>query len=143
GALNQYHVVMGVDAPYAQDVASLKRVEVVTSDGNRIPLSAFTRFEMGSAPLSVEHEGLLAAESVSFSLAPGVTLDQATRAIDEAMARIGLPSDQLQAGLQGSGGEMLRSMGQMPMLILAALVTMYIVLGILYESYVHPVTILS
>ncbi|NYT37622.1 multidrug transporter subunit MdtC [Allopusillimonas soli] len=143
GALNQYHVVMGVDAPYAQDVASLKRVEVVTSDGNRIPLSAFTRFEMGSAPLSVEHEGLLAAESVSFSLAPGVTLDQATRAIDQAMARIGLPSDQLQAGLLGSGREMLRSMGQMPMLILAALVTMYIVLGILYESYVHPVTILS
>ncbi len=143
GPLNQYHVVMGVDEQYAQDAESLKRVEVVTQDGNRVPLSAFTRFEVGNAPLRVNHEGLFAAESVSFSLAPGVSLEAATRAIDEAVARTGLPTQEIQAGFQGTAQAMQESMSQMPWLILAALLTMYIVLGILYESYVHPITILS
>ncbi|PLC48810.1 multidrug transporter subunit MdtC [Pollutimonas subterranea] len=143
GPLNQYHVVMGVEDQYAQDAESLKRVEVVTQDGNRVPLSAFTRFEVGNAPLSVNHEGLFAAESVSFSLAPGVSLEAATRAIDDAVARMGLPTQQIQAGFQGTAQAMQESMGQMPWLILAALLTMYIVLGMLYESYVHPITILS
>ncbi len=138
GPLNQYHVVMGVDEQYAQDAESLKRVEVVTADGGRVPLSAFTRFEIGSAPLRVYHEGLFAAESVSFSLAPGVSLDQATSAIDQAVARIGLPTQQIQAGFVGTAQALQESMSQQPWLILAALVTMYIVLGILYESYVHP-----
>jgi len=141
--LNQYHVVMGVADQYAQDAESLKRVEVVTADGNRVPLSAFTRFEMGSAPLSVRHEGLLASESISFSLAPGVSLEQATRAIEQAVARTGMPTNQVQAGFQGSARELQESLAQQPWLILAALVTMYIVLGMLYESYVHPITILS
>jgi multidrug efflux pump len=141
--LNQYHVVMGVADQYAQDAESLKRVEVVTSEGNRVPLSAFTRFEMGSAPLSVRHEGLLASESISFSLAPGVSLDQATRAVEQAVARTGMPTNQIQAGFQGSARELQKSLAQQPWLILAALVTMYIVLGMLYESYVHPITILS
>ncbi|NYT62717.1 efflux RND transporter permease subunit [Alcaligenaceae bacterium] len=143
GPLNQYHVVMGVDEQYAQDAESLKRVQVVTTDGGRIPLSAFARFEVGSAPLSVSHEGLFAADSVSFSLAPGVSLEQATRAIDDAVARTGLPTQEIQAGFQGTAQAMQEVMGQQPWLILAALVTMYIVLGILYESYVHPITILS
>ncbi|PLC52403.1 multidrug transporter subunit MdtC [Pollutimonas nitritireducens] len=143
GPLNQYHVVMGVEEQYAQDAESLKRVEVVTKEGNRVPLSAFTRFEVGNAPLSVNHEGLFAAESVSFSLAPGVSLEAATQAIDTAVARIGLPTQQIQAGFQGTAQAMQESMGQMPWLILAALLTMYVVLGILYESYVHPITILS
>ncbi len=141
--LNQYHVVMGVDDQYAQDVESLKQVEVVTADGKRIPLSAFTRFEMGSAPLSVKHEGLLASESISFNLAPGVSLEQATLAIEQAVAATGLPTDQIQAGFQGDAQELQKSLSQQPWLILAALVTMYIVLGMLYESYVHPITILS
>jgi len=141
--LNQYHVVMGVADQYAQDAESLKRVEVVTAEGNRVPLSAFTRFEMGSAPLSVRHEGLLASESISFSLAPGVSLDQATRAVEQAVARTGMPTNQIQAGFQGSARELQKSLAQQPWLILAALVTMYIVLGMLYESYVHPITILS
>src|SRR3546814_635571 len=72
GPLNQYHVVMGVDERYAQDAESLKQVQVVTADGSRVPLSAFTRFEVGNAPLRVSHEGLFAAESIYFSLAPGV-----------------------------------------------------------------------
>ncbi|RTZ41750.1 multidrug transporter subunit MdtC [Candidimonas sp. SYP-B2681] len=143
GALNQYHVVMGVDEQYAQDAESLKRVEVVTAAGDRVPLSAFTRFEIGNAPLSVNHEGLFAADSISFSLAPDVSLDQATRAIDEAVARIGLPTQQIQAGFLGTAQAMQQAVAQQPWLILAALVTMYIVLGILYESYVHPITILS
>lgn len=143
GPLNQYHVVMGVDEQYAQDAESLKRVQVVTAEGGRVPLSAFARFEVGSAPLSVSHEGLFAAESISFGLAPGVSLEQATRAIDDAVARTGLPTHEIQAGFQGTAQAMQDVMNQQPWLILAALVTMYIVLGILYESYVHPITILS
>jgi len=141
--LNQYHVVMGVEEKYARDAESLKLVEVVTADGSRVPLSAFTRFEVGNAPLSVNHQGLFAADSISFSLAPGVTLDHATRAIEDAVARIGLPTQQIQAGFEGSARALQQTMAQQPWLILAALVTMYIVLGILYESYVHPITILS
>ena len=141
--LNQYRVVMAVEPRYAEDAESLKLVQVVTTDGRRIPLSAFTRFEVGNAPLSVRHQGLFAEESVSFSVAPGVSLDQATRAIDEAVARTGLPTQQIQAMFQGNAQALQQSMSQQPWLILAALVTMYIVLGMLYESYMHPLTILS
>ena len=143
GPLNQYRVVMGIDSRYAQDAESLKQVQVVTATGNRVPLSAFTHFEVGNAPLSVQHQGLFAADSVSFSLAPGVSLEQATRSIENAVARTGLPTQQIQAGFQGSAQALQQSLAQQPWLILAALVTMYIVLGILYESYVHPLTILS
>ncbi|QAA95230.1 efflux RND transporter permease subunit [Pollutimonas thiosulfatoxidans] len=143
GPLNQYHVVMGVDDRYAQDAESLKQVQVVTADGNRVPLSAFTRLEVGNAPLSVRHKGLFAAESISFSLAPGVSLEQATQSIEDAVARTGLPTHQLQAGFEGTAQALQESMAQQPWLILGALLTMYIVLGILYESYVHPITILS
>jgi len=143
GPLNQYHVVMGVDTRYAQDAESLKQVQVVTADGNRVPLSAFTHFEVGNAPLRVNHEGLFAADSISFSLAPGVSLDQATQAIENAVARTGLPTNEIQAGFAGTAQALQESMAQQPWLILAALLTMYIVLGILYESYVHPITILS
>ena len=141
--LNQYRVVMAVEPRYAEDAESLKLVQVVTTDGRRIPLSAFTRFKVGNAPLSVRHQGLFAEESVSFSVAPGVSLDQATRAIDEAVARTGLPTQQIQGMFQGNAQALQQSMSQQPWLILAALVTMYIVLGMLYESYIHPLTILS
>ena len=143
GPLNQYHVVMGVDPRFAQDIESLKQVEVITATGVRVPMSAFARFEDANAPLSVQHQGLFVADTVSFSLAPGVSLGQATAAIDAAVARIGLPSDQIQAGFQGTAAALQQTLAQQPWLILAALVTMYIVLGILYESFVHPLTILS
>lgn len=143
GRLNQYHVVMGIDERYAQDVESLRLVQVIGADGQRVPLSAFTRLEMGSAPTSVNHQGLLAADSISFSLAPGVALDEAMVAIEQAVARIGLPTHQIQAGFLGTAGALMAGMEQQPWLILAALVTMYLVLGMLYESYVHPITILS
>ncbi|HUH88519.1 MAG TPA: efflux RND transporter permease subunit [Pusillimonas sp.] len=143
GPLNQYHVVMAVDPRYSRDVESLKQVQVITAEGNRIPLAAFTRFESGTAPTSVRHEGLFAAENISFNLAPGVTLPEAVAAIEAAVARIGLPSDQIQAGFLGDAQDLQKAVQQQPWLILAALVTMYIVLGMLYESYVHPITILS
>ncbi len=143
GPLNQYHVVMAVNQRDAQDAESLKKVQVVTADGNRVPLSAFTRFESGTAPLSVRHTGLFADESISFSLAPGVTLDRATQSIQNAVARTGMPSTEIQGTFQGAAKALQQSMSQQPWLILAALVTMYIVLGMLYESYVHPITILS
>lgn len=143
GPLNQYRVVMSVLPQYAQDAESLKLVQLVTSEGNRVPLAAFTRFEVGTAPLRVRHQGLLAEESVSFSLAPGVALSEATQAIEEAVARTGLPTNQLQGEFQGSARALQESLDQQPWLILAALLTMYIVLGMLYESYIHPLTILS
>ncbi|ARP91952.1 multidrug transporter subunit MdtC [Bordetella genomosp. 9] len=143
GPLNQYHVVLGVPQNFAQDAQSLRKVDVVTSSGNRVPLAAFASFEVGNAPLSVQHQGLFVADTISFSLAPGVSLSQASAAIDAAVARIGLPTDQIQAGFQGTAAAAQQTMSQQPWLILAALVTMYIVLGILYESFVHPFTILS
>jgi len=143
GPLNQYRVVMGVEPRFAQDARSLEQVQIITEDGNRVPLSAFTRFESGNAPLSVRHEGLFASEGISFALAEGVSLQQGVQAIEQAVARIGLPSDQIQAGFLGDANIMQRTLSQQPWLILAALVTMYIVLGMLYESYVHPITILS
>ncbi|MBO9357290.1 multidrug efflux RND transporter permease subunit [Bordetella petrii] len=143
GPLNQYHVVMGVDQRFAQSAESLRQVHVITKDGQRVPLAAFARFEAGNAPLSVQHNGLFAADEISFNLAPGVSLDQALQAIEDAVARIGLPSDQIQAGFLGTAATQQKMQSQQPWLILAALVAMYIVLGILYENLVHPLTILS
>jgi multidrug efflux pump len=143
GPLNQYHVVMGVDQQFAQDAESLKNVFVVGANGQRIPLAALASNQVQNSPLSVQHQGLYVADTVSFSLAPGVSLGDATKAIDEAVARIGLPSDQIQAGFVGTAAELQKTLARQPWLILAALVAMYIVLGILYESLVHPLTILS
>jgi multidrug efflux pump len=143
GPLNQYRVVMGVESRFAQDAESLKQIHVIADDGARVPLASFARFEMGNAPLSVQHNGLFAADEISFNLAPGVSLDEAIGAINDAVARIGLPSDQIQAGFLGTAAAQATMQRQQPWLILAALVTMYIVLGLLYESYVHPLTILS
>ncbi|ALM85005.1 multidrug efflux RND transporter permease subunit [Bordetella sp. N] len=143
GPLNQYHVVMGVEQRFAQNAESLKKIDVISSSGARIPFASFARFQVGAAPLSVQHQGLFVADTISFSLAPGVALGQASAAIDDAVARIGLPSDQIQASFQGTAAALQQTLSQQPWLILAALVTMYIVLGMLYESFVHPLTILS
>ena len=143
GRLNQYYIVMGVEKRFAQDLQALQRLEVVTRDGDRVPLSVFTRFEPGTAPLSISHQGLFIAESISFGLADGVSLDQAVAAIDAEMARISLPTREIQAGYEGSARMMQNAVAQQPWLIVAALAVMYIVLGMLYESYMHPLTILS
>lgn len=143
GRLNQYNVVMGVEPRFAQDVTSLMELEVVTRDGQRVPLSAFTRFRTGVSPLSVNHQGLMVADSVSFGLADGVTLEQAQAAIEQAMARIQLPTREIQAGFEGNTRMMSEAVAKQPLMFLAALLALYIVLGMLYESYVHPLTILS
>ncbi|MFV9474333.1 efflux RND transporter permease subunit [Advenella sp. RU8] len=141
--LNQYHVVMGVEQQYAQDAQVLETIELMTADGSRVPLSAFATFETANAPLSVRHQGLLASDSIAFNLAPGVTLEQASNAIENAVERLNLPTNEIQAGFEGNAQMFQQSTSQQPLLILAALVVMYIVLGILYESYMHPLTILS
>jgi len=143
GALNQYHVVMGLQPQYAQDLHSLQALQIVTADGRRVPLMAFTRITEELAARSVNHQGLLAADSISFGLASGVSLDQALSAIDRAVARISLPTDELQSGLDDSSSMMRNAVTQQPWMLLAALVAMYLVLGMLYESTIHPITILS
>ena len=141
--LNQYRVVLDVAPRHARGPESLKDVYVMNNSGERVPLSAFASFENTNSPISVNHQGLFAAETISFDLAPGTTLGQATAAIDQAVAAINLPSDRIQAGFQGTAQLFQKALSNQPLLILAALVTMYIVLGILYESTIHPLTILS
>ncbi|MCX5590079.1 efflux RND transporter permease subunit [Alcaligenes endophyticus] len=143
GRLNQYNVVMGVEPEFSQDVQALMELEVITRDGNRVPLAAFTSFKTGVSPLSVNHQGLMVADSVSFGLADGVTLAQAEAAIEQAVARIQLPTREIQAGFEGNTRTMSDAVAKQPLMFLGALVALYIVLGMLYESYMHPLTILS
>ena len=141
--LNQYRVVLDVAPRHAVGPQSLEDVYVMNNKGARVPLSAFASFANTNSPISVNHQGLFAADTISFDLAPGTTLGQATAAIDQAVAAINLPSDKIQAGFQGTAQLFQKALSNQPLLILAALVTMYIVLGILYESTIHPLTILS
>ena len=143
GDKNQYRVILGVDRNKALSPQLLKDVQVINNAGQSVPLEAFARFEDTSAPLSVNHQGLFIAETISFELAPDVSLGQASAAIDKAVAEIALPTDKIRAGFQGTAQLFQKSMSNQPWLILAALVTMYLVLGILYESTIHPLTILS
>ncbi|HEX4597411.1 MAG TPA: multidrug efflux RND transporter permease subunit [Burkholderiaceae bacterium] len=140
--LNQYHVVMEAAPSYWQQPTSLNDVYVIAPSGAQVPLNTLATWGLGNTPLAVNHQGLFAASTISFNLPPGVSLGQATAAIDQAMARIGVPSS-LQGGFQGSAKVFLQSLANEPLLILAALITIYIVLGVLYESLIHPITILS
>jgi multidrug efflux pump len=141
--LNQYRVVLGVSPEHAVGPESLENVYVINASGERVPLKAFAHFEDRNAPISVNHQGLFAADTISFDLAQGVTLGQATEAINRAIAEINLPTDKIQAGFQGTAQLLQKALSNQPLLILAAIITMYIVLGILYESTIHPLTILS
>jgi multidrug efflux pump len=140
--LNQYHVVMEVDPSFQQNPDALKNIYVHSSTGQQVPLSAFTRFEPGTTPLAINHQGQFPVVTISFNLAPGASLGDATRAIEAAREEIALPPS-IQATFQGTAAAFLRSIANEPLLILAALITVYIVLGVLYESYIHPITILS
>ncbi|WP_420997765.1 efflux RND transporter permease subunit [Cupriavidus sp. 30B13] len=140
--LNQYRVVMELSPEYLQGPNALKDVYVVAGNGHRVPLSAFARVTPTSTPLGVNHQGQFAASTISFNLGEGFSLSQATAAVQDAMARIGAP-ETLRASFQGSARAFQDSLKSQPLLILAALITIYIVLGMLYESYVHPLTILS
>jgi multidrug efflux pump len=141
-ALNQYHVVMEVAPEFAEDPAALANIYVRSSTGADVPLAAFTHYEPKSAALAVNHQGQFPAVTLSFNLAPGVALGQAVDAIEATARRLGLPSS-IRASFQGTAQAFQSSLANEPVLILAALVTVYIVLGILYESLVHPITILS
>jgi multidrug efflux pump len=126
-----------------QSAASSTSTQVPSSAaGGQVPLSALTRVETSTAPLAVNHQGQFPVATISFNLAPGTSLGEAVRAIDEAKQELGLPAS-LEAGFQGTAKAFQASLTNEPILILAALVTVYIVLGVLYESYIHPVTILS
>ncbi|WP_430293243.1 multidrug efflux RND transporter permease subunit [Pseudomonas sp. B1-22] len=140
--LNQYHVVMEVDQPYQESPEELRQVYVIGGDGQRVPLSAFTHVEPSRAPLTVNHQGQFAATTFSFNLAPGALIGPARDAVMAALEPLHLPID-IQATFEGSAGAVQDTQNNMPWLILLALVSVYIVLGILYESYVHPLTILS
>ncbi len=140
--LNQYHVVMEVDPKFWQDPESLKSIWVKAKDGTQVPLSAFTRFERSTAPLAINHQGQFPSVTLSFNLAPGVALGDAVKEIDKAKSEIGVPSA-IRASYMGTAKAFQESLRNEPILILAALVAVYIVLGILYESLIHPVTILS
>jgi multidrug efflux pump len=139
---NQYHVVMEVAPQYWQSPESLNSVYVLSPTKGQVPLSAISRYEQTTGPLAVNHQGQFAAETISFNLPLGVTLGDAVTAINDAIARIGTPVT-IHGSFQGTARAFQASLASQPWLILAALVTVYIVLGILYESYVHPITILS
>ncbi|MBU5376217.1 MAG: multidrug efflux RND transporter permease subunit MdtC [Pantoea sp.] len=140
--LNQYKVVMEVDPRYTQDISALDQMFVINSDGKPIPLSWFARWQPANAPLAVNHEGLSAASTISFNLPEGVSLSEASAAIDRTMTAIGVPSS-VRGSFAGTAQVFEQSQSSQLWLMLAAIAAVYIVLGILYESYVHPLTILS
>lgn len=140
--LNQYYVVMELAPQYWQHPESLRDVYIVTASGSTVPLSAISHFESSTGSLGVNHQGQFAASTISFNLKPGVSLSQATREINSAFVSIGVPSS-VRGGFQGTAKVFQASLENQPWLILAALLTVYIVLGILYESYIHPITIIS
>ena len=158
--LNQYHVVLEVMPSFAQDPANLADIYIrpsvvtpntgaptangasVTTNGAPVPISAFTRMQSVRTALAVNHQGQFPVVTLSFNLAPGSSLGDATKAIQEAEKDIGLPQS-IHASFQGTAAAFQNSLSSEPYLILAAVITVYIVLGVLYESYIHPITILS
>ena len=140
--LNQYHVVMELEPRFQQNPDALKDVYVRSSSGLEVPLSAFARFTQTNTTLAVNHQSQFPSITLSFNLAPGIALGEAVDAIDTAERDMGWPAN-VQGSFQGTAQAFQSSLANEPLLILAALVAVYIVLGILYESYVHPITILS
>ncbi len=141
-SLNQYHVVMEAAPQYWQNPNTLRQVYVTSPNGTEVPLSAIAKMDKTTAPLSVNHQGLFPAITLSFNLRPGVALGDAVNAISAAGRKIGLPTT-IQTGFAGTAQAYQDSLGSEPILIATALAAVYIVLGMLYESYIHPVTILS
>ena len=140
--LNQYHVVMEVEPKYWQRPETLRDIYLPGAGGVMVPLSAVTRYAPTNTALAVNHQSQFPAVTVSFNLPPGVALGQAVTAIQDSMLRAGLPST-IRGSFQGTAQAFQAALANQPILIVAALVSVYIVLGVLYESYVHPITILS
>jgi len=140
--LNQYHVVLEVDPKFQQDPSSLRQIYVKAANGAQVPLSAFTTFQPSTSALSINHQGQFPAVTISFNLAPGVALGDATALVERAAAEAHMPAT-VTPTFQGNAQAFHDSLSTIPLLIAAALVAVYIVLGILYESFIHPLTILS
>jgi hydrophobe/amphiphile efflux-1 (HAE1) family protein len=140
--LNQYRVVLEVEPQYQVSPDSLNKIYVKSSTGQMVPLSAFAKVKIITAPLAIVHQGQFPAVTLSFNLRPGGSLGAAVQAIQAAQKEIDLP-DTVVATFSGSAAEFQSSLKSEPFLILAAIIVIYIVLGVLYESYVHPITILS
>jgi multidrug efflux pump len=140
--LNQYRLVLEVKPALRNDPRDLSEIYIKPATGGVTPLSSFTRVQQTTSPLSINHQGQFPVVTVSFNLAPGVSLGEAVEAIGKAKADLDLPKS-IVAGFQGTAEAFQASLKNTPLLILAALVTVYIVLGVLYESYIHPITILS
>jgi multidrug efflux pump len=140
--LNQYHVILEVDPQYQKSPKSLDDIYLPSTTGGPMPLSAFTHFIPQTVPLVVNHQGQFPTVTVSFDVGPGYSLGDAVDAIDNTVRAIGMPRS-VETAFQGTAAAFQASLKNEPLLILAALVTVYIVLGVLYESYIHPVTILS
>jgi len=133
---------MEVAPEFQQSTDALKVIHIHSSNGTEVPLSAFSHYEAANTSLQVSHQGVWPAITISFNLAPGVALGQATNIVDAAMRDIGVPTT-VHGTFQGTAAAFQSSLASEPWLILAALVTVYIVLGVLYESFIHPITILS
>jgi multidrug efflux pump len=140
--LNQYRVVLEVAPEVRQGPTGLDAIYLEGPDGGPVPLRTVTRVTETTAPLSISHQGQFPAVTLSFNLAPGVSLGEAVSAVEEATAALGMPAS-IHGSFQGTAQAFQASLGNEPLLILAALLTVYLVLGVLYESYIHPVTILS
>jgi multidrug efflux pump len=140
--LNQYHVILEVAPEYQRNPDALKNIYVKSSTGEQVPLSAFTHYEQQTTALAVNHQGQFPVVTLSFNLAPNASLGGAVNAIHKAEQEINLPVS-VQASFQGTAQAFQASLANEPLLVLAAIVTVYIVLGVLYESYIHPITILS
>jgi multidrug efflux pump len=140
--LNQYHVVLEVGSDFLQNPNGLQHIYVRSANRSLVPLSAFTHYAPSNTPLTVNHQGLFPAITISFNLAPGVALGDAVTTVEQATREIGLPAT-IRGSFQGTAQAFQDSLASQPFLIAAALVAVYIVLGVLYESYIHPLTILS
>ncbi|MGA2187367.1 MAG: efflux RND transporter permease subunit [Steroidobacteraceae bacterium] len=140
--LNQYYVIMVVDPAFWQDPGALSNVYVASSGGGMVPLSAFTHYEAATAPLAVNHSSVFPSVTYSFNLAPGVALGSAVNLINAAEREAGVPST-ITGSFSGTAQAFQASLSSEPLLIAAAIAAVYVVLGVLYESYIHPITILS
>jgi multidrug efflux pump len=140
--LNQYHVVMEIDSAFRESTDGIRDLYVKPAKGIQVPLSAFTHYETKNTALAVNHQGQFPAVTISFNLADGVALGDAVTKIEAAVLKMGLPAD-IHPTFQGNARAFQASLASQPWLILSALVAVYIVLGMLYESYIHPITILS
>jgi hydrophobe/amphiphile efflux-1 (HAE1) family protein len=139
---NQYHVVLEVDPKFQLDPSSLDKIYVKSSTGSQVPLSTIAHFETTNTPLSVNHQGQFPCITISFNTAPGVSLGEATQIIERAARELGMPSG-VRGSFAGTAQVFQASLSSQPLLILTALIAVYIVLGMLYESLIHPLTILS